>query len=84
MTDLPSELPPGCLVVYGPVGLPAQRNAILDALGGFDVVVFFDDDFFPQSQRAKEKGWTLLQLTADHNAQWSAPEALVEMLASIR
>ena len=46
--DLPSELPPGCLVVYGPVGLPAQRNAILDALGGFDVVVFFDDDFFPQ------------------------------------
>ena len=43
-----------------------------------------DDDFFPQSLRAKEKGWTLLQLTADHNAQWSAPEALVEMLASIR
>ena len=43
-----------------------------------------DDDFFPQSQRAKDKGWTLLQLTADHNAQWSAPEALVEMLASIR
>jgi pimeloyl-ACP methyl ester carboxylesterase len=43
-----------------------------------------DDDFFPQSQRAKEKGWSGLQLTADHNPQWSAPEALVEMLAGIR
>lgn len=42
-----------------------------------------DDDFFAQSQRAKERGWSVLQLTADHNAQWSAPEALVEMLAGI-
>jgi pimeloyl-ACP methyl ester carboxylesterase len=41
------------------------------------------DDFFPQSQRAKEKGWAILQLTSDHNPQWSAPEALVEMLAGI-
>jgi pimeloyl-ACP methyl ester carboxylesterase len=43
-----------------------------------------DDDFYAQSQRAKERGWPVLQLTADHNAQWSAPEALVEMLATIR
>ena len=43
-----------------------------------------DDDFFKQSERAKEKGWTMLQLTSDHNPQWSAAEALVEMLASIR
>jgi pimeloyl-ACP methyl ester carboxylesterase len=43
-----------------------------------------DDDFFSQSQRAKERGWTMLQLTSDHNPQWSAPDALVEMLASIR
>ena len=42
-----------------------------------------DDDFYAQSQRAKERGWPVLQLTADHNAQWSAPEALVEMLAGI-
>jgi len=26
----------------------------------------------------------MLQLTSDHNPQWSAPEALVEMLAEIR
>jgi len=43
-----------------------------------------DDDFFRQSQRAKERGWTMLQLTSDHNPQWSAPEALVEMLAGLR
>jgi len=43
-----------------------------------------DDDFWPQAQRAKERGWPVLELTADHNAQWSAPEALVEMLADIR
>jgi pimeloyl-ACP methyl ester carboxylesterase len=43
-----------------------------------------DDDFFPQSQRAKERGWTMLQLTSDHNPQWSAPESLVGMLAGLR
>ena len=43
-----------------------------------------DDDFWPHAQRAKQRGWPILQLTADHNAQWSAPEALVEMLARIR
>ena len=39
-----------------------------------------DDDFFPHSVRAKERGWPMLQLTSDHNPQWSAPEALAEML----
>ncbi len=43
-----------------------------------------DDDFWPQAQRARGRGWPVLQLTADHNAQWSAAEALVEMLASLR
>jgi pimeloyl-ACP methyl ester carboxylesterase len=43
-----------------------------------------DDDFFGQSQRAKERGWSMLVLTSDHNPQWSAPEALVDMLAGIR
>ena len=39
-----------------------------------------DDDFYKQSLRAKERGWPVWQLTADHNPQWSATEALVEML----
>jgi hypothetical protein len=39
-----------------------------------------NDYFFPQSQRAKERGWTMLQFTSDPNLQWLAPEALAEML----
>jgi pimeloyl-ACP methyl ester carboxylesterase len=42
-----------------------------------------DDDFASQAERAKKKGWKVLQLEADHNAQWSAPEELVEMLQGI-
>lgn len=43
-----------------------------------------NDDFFAQSQRAKQRGWNVIQLTSDHNPQWSAPEALVDVLAGIR
>ena len=39
-----------------------------------------DDDFASQAERAKERGWAVYQLQANHNPQWSAPEALVEML----
>lgn len=42
------------------------------------------DDFFAQSERARGRGWSMLQLTSDHNPQWSAPEALADMLAAIR
>jgi len=42
-----------------------------------------DDDFYKQSLRAKERGWPVLQLTADHNPQWSATEAFVEMLDQV-
>jgi pimeloyl-ACP methyl ester carboxylesterase len=42
------------------------------------------DDFWAQAQRAKERSWPVEQLTADHNPQWSAPEALVALLASVR
>ncbi|MCO5093014.1 glycosyltransferase family 2 protein [Bosea sp. (in: a-proteobacteria)] len=33
--------------VDGPKGLTAQRNAILDAAGEPDLIVFFDDDYLP-------------------------------------
>ncbi|HXE80562.1 MAG TPA: alpha/beta hydrolase [Vicinamibacterales bacterium] len=38
------------------------------------------DDFSPQAERARERGWRVEQLQADHNPQWSAPEQLVDML----
>jgi GT2 family glycosyltransferase len=34
-------------IVNGAAGLPAQRNLILAEIKAADVVIFFDDDFFP-------------------------------------
>jgi pimeloyl-ACP methyl ester carboxylesterase len=42
------------------------------------------DDFSPYAERAKARGWDVRRLQADHNPQWSAPEALVEMLHEAR
>lgn len=44
-----AALPYVCQVVRGPRGLSAQRNAIVAACGECDVLVFFDDDFYPAS-----------------------------------
>jgi GT2 family glycosyltransferase len=38
---------PGVEFLAAPAGLPRQRNAILDAAGDCDVVLFLDDDFLP-------------------------------------
>jgi hypothetical protein len=49
----PSDVPPlapdwPIKVLFGPKGLPAQRNTALRALGeSADLIVFFDDDFAP-------------------------------------
>jgi GT2 family glycosyltransferase len=40
------DLPFSVLVVTGPRGLPAQRNAILRAARDYTILVFIDDDFF--------------------------------------
>jgi GT2 family glycosyltransferase len=41
------DLPFRCRVVRGARGLTTQRNAILNACGPCDIIVFFDDDFYP-------------------------------------
>ena len=41
------------------------------------------DDFAPQAERAKKKGWPVLQMEADHNPQWSAVNALVDLLLKL-
>src|SRR5260221_619148 len=38
---------PGIEIQIGPRGLTRQRNAIIDAAQGCDILVFFDDDFLP-------------------------------------
>ncbi|HET8936982.1 MAG TPA: glycosyltransferase family 2 protein [Polyangiales bacterium] len=42
-----ARLPYACRVVRGPRGLSAQRNAIVAACTSCDILVFFDDDFYP-------------------------------------
>jgi pimeloyl-ACP methyl ester carboxylesterase len=68
------------IVLKNKAGLKVPATYILTVDAGKEAK---DDDFWPQAQRARERGWPVEQLTADHNAQWSAPEALVEMLARI-
>jgi pimeloyl-ACP methyl ester carboxylesterase len=41
------------------------------------------DDFALQAERAKKKGWPVVLMEADHNPQWSAVEALVELLLKV-
>lgn len=41
------------------------------------------DDFAFAAQRAREKGWPVLQLEGDHNPQWSAPEAFADLLDDV-
>jgi GT2 family glycosyltransferase len=37
----------GTMVLISEPGLPRQRNAVIEAAGEADILVFFDDDFFP-------------------------------------
>ena len=46
IAGLPARFP-GVEFLVAPAGLPRQRNAILDAAGDCDVVLFLDDDFLP-------------------------------------
>lgn len=39
-----------------------------------------EDAFALSAQRARERGWVVQHMTADHNPQWSAPGELVDML----
>lgn len=43
-----STLPCPVQVLHGQQGLTRQRNQILASAHGFDVLVYFDDDFYPQ------------------------------------
>jgi GT2 family glycosyltransferase len=46
-----SDIAPGIEVVFGPKGLPAQRNTAMRAVAGrCDVASFFDDDLIPSGR----------------------------------
>ena len=41
------------------------------------------DDYASHAERADKKGWSMIQLEADHNPQWSASEKFVKILKEI-
>ena len=51
---LVDRLPFSTVVKIGQRGLTAQRNTILSAAADADVIVFFDDDYFPQLNYLEE------------------------------
>jgi pimeloyl-ACP methyl ester carboxylesterase len=84
---LPHDVPQPVKTFSDPISL--KNKAVLKLPATYILTVDAgkeakDDDFWSPAQRAKERGWPVLQLTADHNPQWSAPEALVEMLTRLR
>jgi pimeloyl-ACP methyl ester carboxylesterase len=79
----PKDVPQSLKTFTEPVSLKNKAAGRLPALYILTVEAGRDaktDDFAAQAERARQRGWTVLQLTSDHNPQWSAPEALVEML----
>jgi hypothetical protein len=43
-----------------------------------------EDGFAKAAARAGERGWEVLEMSADHNPQWSAVERLVKLLQELR
>ena len=43
-----------------------------------------DDDFYASAQRARARGWPVIQMEANHNPEWFLPEATADLLSSIR
>jgi GT2 family glycosyltransferase len=53
-SDVVERLPFTTVIRSGKRGSAAQRNVILSAVGDADVIVFFDDDYFPQLNYLEE------------------------------
>lgn len=43
-----------------------------------------EDNFAPAAKRARARGWKVIEMTADHNPQWSAVNDLVQLLLNFR
>jgi pimeloyl-ACP methyl ester carboxylesterase len=87
----PNAPPPGD--VPHPVATFTERLSLTDAeaLGRIPstYILTMDpgaqrDAFSPYAERAKARGWRVLQMEADHNPQWSKPAELVDLFAGIR
>lgn len=53
--ELPDSMPFPVTLAFGPKGLAAQRNTAMGpALGKFDIITFFDDDFVPSADYLRQ------------------------------
>jgi pimeloyl-ACP methyl ester carboxylesterase len=43
-----------------------------------------EDNFAPSAERARARGWKVVEMTADHNPQWSEVHELLQLLVSFR
>lgn len=43
-----------------------------------------EDNFASSAARARERGWSMYEMSADHNPQWSAVEALADQLIELK
>ena len=68
------------LVLKHPAGNNIPTTYILTVARG---VKPENDDFAKHAEKAKKRGWQMMQMEADHNPQWSAPEALAEMFLKL-
>lgn len=66
--------------LINPLRIKIPTTYILTVAKGIDAKA---DDFALQAERATKKNWPVLILEADHNPQWSAPEAFVQMLEKL-
>jgi pimeloyl-ACP methyl ester carboxylesterase len=65
------------LILKSKTAAALKTTYILTVAAGADPK---SDDFATQAMRAEKRGWKVLQLTADHNPQWSEPEKLAQLL----
>jgi pimeloyl-ACP methyl ester carboxylesterase len=81
----PKNVPQPLKTVTEPLHLRHQRPPAIDTTYILTVAQgqkAEDDDFAAQAERARARGWKVIQMTGDHNIQRTAPEALAALLAA--
>lgn len=82
----PSDVPHPLKTFTDPIGLDDERRKTIPSTYILTVdpgKKAEDDNFALSAARARENGWQTLEMSADHNPQWSAVGGLVKILLSL-
>ena len=79
---VPGDVPQPLKTFTQPIVLrnPARRTVAATYVLTVDSGATKDDTFSPFAARAKARGWSVVQMTADHNPQMSNPAAIARIL----